>query len=116
MSKAAQNVKKVVLAYSGGLDTSVILTWLKQQYDAEVIAFCADVGQDEDLSGVEAKALATGASKCIIADLREEFVRDFCFPMFRASAIYEGEYLLGTSIARPVIARAMLVPRRYSPS
>jgi len=102
------NPKKIVLAYSGGLDTSVILTWLKERYGAEVIGFCADVGQGEDLSGVEAKALKTGASKCIVADLREEFARDFCFPMLRANALYEGTYLLGTSIARPVIAKAMM--------
>lgn len=100
--------KKIVLAYSGGLDTSVILTWLKETYDAEVIAFCADIGQGEELGGLEEKARATGASKCIIADLKEEFARDFVFPMLRANAVYEGEYLLGTSIARPVIAKAMM--------
>ena len=99
---------KIVLAYSGGLDTSVILTWLKETYDAEVIAFCADVGQGEELGGLDEKARATGASKCIIADLKEEFARDFCFPMLRANAVYEGDYLLGTSIARPVIAKAMM--------
>jgi argininosuccinate synthase len=104
----AAHPKKIVLAYSGGLDTSVILTWLKETYEAEVIAFCADVGQGEELGGLEEKAKATGASKCIIADLKEEFARDFCFPMLRANAIYEGEYLLGTSIARPVIAKAMM--------
>lgn len=87
MSAAKDSVDKVVLAYSGGLDTSVILTWIKEQYDADVVAFCADVGQDEDLSGIEKKALATGASKCIVADLREDFVRDCCYPMFRAGAI-----------------------------
>ena len=100
--------KKVVLAYSGGLDTSVILTWLKETYGSEVVAFCADVGQGDELVGLEAKARATGASKCIIADLKEEFARDFCFPMLRANAVYEGDYLLGTSIARPVIAKAMM--------
>ncbi|MEM8609440.1 MAG: argininosuccinate synthase [Myxococcota bacterium] len=100
--------KKIVLAYSGGLDTSVILTWLKETYGSEVVAFCADVGQGEDLSGLDEKARATGASKCIIADLKEEFARDFCFPMLRANAVYEGDYLLGTSIARPVIAKAMM--------
>jgi len=100
--------KKIVLAYSGGLDTSVILTWLKETYGAEVIAFCADVGQGEELGGLDEKARATGASKCVIADLKEEFARDFCFPMLRANAIYEGDYLLGTSIARPVIAKAMM--------
>jgi len=100
--------KKIVLAYSGGLDTSVILTWLRETYGAEVIAFCADVGQDEELGGLDEKARATGASKCVIADLKEEFARDFCFPMLRANAVYEGDYLLGTSIARPVIAKAMM--------
>ena len=104
----AAHPKKIVLAYSGGLDTSVILTWLKETYDAEVIAFCADVGQGEELGGLDEKAGATGASKCIIADLKEEFARDFCFPMLRANAVYEGDYLLGTSIARPVIAKAMM--------
>jgi argininosuccinate synthase len=101
-------IKKVVLAYSGGLDTSVILAWLKETYRAEVIAFCADVGQAEELEGIPEKAKKTGASACVILDLREEFVRDFCFPMLRANALYEGEYLLGTSIARPVIAKAMM--------
>ncbi|MCA9603636.1 MAG: argininosuccinate synthase, partial [Myxococcales bacterium] len=100
--------KKILLAYSGGLDTSVILTWLKEKYGAEIVAFCADVGQGEELSGLDEKAKRTGATKCVIADLREEFVRDFCFPMLRANAVYEGEYLLGTSIARPVIAKAMM--------
>lgn len=101
--------RKILLAYSGGLDTSVILTWLKETYPGcEVIAFCADVGQGEELDGLDEKARATGASKCVVADVREEFVRDFCFPMLRANAIYEGEYLLGTSIARPCIAKAMM--------
>jgi argininosuccinate synthase len=100
--------KKIVLAYSGGLDTSVILTWLKETYGAEVVAFCADVGQGEELGGLDEKARATGASKCVIADLKEEFARDFCFPMLRANAVYEGDYLLGTSIARPVIMKAMM--------
>jgi argininosuccinate synthase len=104
----AASPKKIVLAYSGGLDTSVILAWLKETYRAEVVAFCADVGQGEELGGLDEKARATGASKCVIADLKEEFARDFCFPMLRANAIYEGEYLLGTSIARPVIAKAMM--------
>ena len=104
----AASPKKIVLAYSGGLDTSVILTWLKETYGAEVIAFCADVGQGEELGALDEKAKATGASKCVIADLKEEFARDFCFPMLRANAIYEGDYLLGTSIARPVIAKAMM--------
>ncbi len=104
----AASPKKILLAYSGGLDTSVILTWLKETYDAEVVAFCADVGQGEELGGLDEKARATGASKCVIADLKEEFARDFCFPMLRANAVYEGEYLLGTSIARPAIAKAMM--------
>lgn len=104
----ATTPNKIVLAYSGGLDTSVILTWLKETYGAEVVAFCADIGQGEELGGLDEKARATGASKCVITDLREEFARDFCFPMLRANAIYEGEYLLGTSIARPVIAKAMM--------
>ena len=99
---------KIVLAYSGGLDTSVILAWLKQNYHAEIIAFCADIGQEEELDGLTEKALRTGAAKCIIEDLREEFARDFIFPMFQASAIYEGQYFLGTSIARPLIAKRMV--------
>jgi len=99
------NVKKVVLAYSGGLDTSIILKWLIETYHCEVVAFSADLGQEEELDGLEAKALATGAVKARIEDLREEFVRDFVFPAFRARAIYEGQYLLGTSIARPLIAK-----------
>jgi argininosuccinate synthase len=100
--------KKIVLAYSGGLDTSVLLKWLQQTYDAEVVAYCADVGQEEELDGLEEKALQTGAAKCVIGDLREEFARDFIFPMFQAGAIYEGQYFLGTSIARPVIAKGMI--------
>src|SRR4029453_16947698 len=99
---------KIVLAYSGGLDTSVLLAWLKETYQAEVIAFCADVGQEEELHGLEEKALKTGASKCYIDDLREEFARDFIFPMIQAGAIYEGQYFLGTSIARPLIAKRMV--------
>jgi argininosuccinate synthase len=99
---------KIILAYSGGLDTSVILAWLKQNYDAEIIAFCADIGQEEELDGLTEKALRTGATKCIIEDLREEFPRDFIFPMFQADAIYEGQYFLGTSIARPLIAKRMV--------
>src|SRR3954451_17759517 len=99
---------KIVLAYSGGLDTSVILRWLKDNYRAEVIAFCADIGQEEELAGLEEKALRSGATKCIIDDLREEFARDFIFPMFQAGAIYEGQYFLGTSIARPLIAKRMV--------
>jgi argininosuccinate synthase len=98
-------VDKVVLAYSGGLDTSVILKWLIETYQCEVVAYAADLGQAEELDGLEAKALATGAVKARVEDLREEFVRDFIFPMFRANAIYEGHYLLGTSVARPIIAK-----------
>ncbi|MCU1278646.1 MAG: argG, partial [bacterium] len=100
--------KKIVLAYSGGLDTSVIMRWLKETYSCEVIAFCADVGQGEDLEAVKKKALATGASKCHVVDLREEFVRDFVFPALRADAAYEQDYLMGTSLARPIIAKAQM--------
>ena len=99
---------KVVLAYSGGLDTSVILKWLQETYDAEVICFCSDVGQEEELDGLNEKAAKTGAAKCYIEDQREEFARDFVFPMLQANAIYEGLYLLGTSIARPLIAKRMV--------
>ncbi|GIP41004.1 argininosuccinate synthase [Paenibacillus sp. J31TS4] len=99
---------KIVLAYSGGLDTSVILTWLKETYDAEIITFTADIGQKDELDGLEEKALRTGASKVYIDDLREEFAKDFIFPMFQAAALYEGQYLLGTSIARPLIAKRMV--------
>ncbi|OGQ01381.1 MAG: argininosuccinate synthase [Deltaproteobacteria bacterium RBG_19FT_COMBO_46_12] len=100
-----EEVKKVVLAYSGGLDTSVILKWLKNEFGCEVIAFTADVGQAEELDHLEEKAIATGASKVYIEDLREEFVRDYVFTAIKANAIYEGTYLLGTSIARPLIAK-----------
>ena len=99
---------KIVLAYSGGLDTSVLVAWLKETYQAEIIAFTADVGQEEELEGLEEKALRTGASKIFIDDLTEEFARDFIFPMMQASAIYEGQYFLGTSIARPCIAKRMV--------
>ncbi len=99
------SVEKIVLAYSGGLDTSVILKWLAEEYQCPVIAYAADVGQHEDWDAVREKGLATGAEKVIISDLKEEFVRDYIFPAFRANAIYEGSYLLGTSLARPVIAR-----------
>src|SRR6187402_794760 len=99
---------KIVVAYSGGLDTSVLLTWLKETYSAEIIAFCADVGQEEELDGLEAKALKTGASKIYIDDLQDEFAKDFIFPMIQAGAIYEGQYYLGTSIARPLIAKRMV--------
>ena len=99
---------KIVVAYSGGLDTSVLLKWLKEKYSAEIIAYCADVGQADELDGLEQKALTTGASKCYIGDLKEEFARDYIFPMIQAGAIYEGRYLLGTSIARPCITKGML--------
>ena len=99
---------KIVLAYSGGLDTSVLLSWIKEKYNAEMIAFCADIGQEEELHGLEKKAKNTGASSIYIDDLQEEFARDFIFPMIQAGAIYEGQYLLGTSIARPLIAKRMV--------
>ena len=99
---------KIVLAYSGGLDTSVLVSWLKEQYSAEIITFAADVGQEEELEGLEEKAKATGASKHYTLDLVDEFASDFIFPMMRANAIYEGQYLLGTSIARPLIAKAQV--------
>lgn len=99
---------KIVCAYSGGLDTSVLLQWLKETYGAEVIAFCANVGQEEELDGLEQKALSTGAARCYVDDLQQEFARDFIFPMFRAGALYEGQYFLGTSIARPLIAKRMV--------
>jgi argininosuccinate synthase len=99
---------KIVLAYSGGLDTSVLLSWIKDKYDAEMIAFCADIGQKDELKGLKQKALKTGASKLYIDDLQEEFARDFIFPMMQAGAIYENQYFLGTSIARPLIAKRMI--------
>jgi argininosuccinate synthase len=102
---ARGDVKKVVLAYSGGLDTSVIVPWLRQNYGCEVICFCADVGQAEELEGLEEKAIASGASKLIVRDLREEFVREYILPTLQAGAIYERKYLLGTSFARPIIAK-----------
>jgi len=104
----SKKARKVVLAYSGGLDTSVILRWLIETYKCEVVAYCADLGQGEELIPVREKALRTGASSVHIKDLREEFVRDFIFPMLRASAVYEGVYLMGTSIARPLIAKAQV--------
>ena len=103
-----KQIKKVVLAYSGGLDTSVIIRWLKEKYDCEVVAFCADLGQGQELDEVAEKAKKTGASKVIITDLRETFAKDFLFPMLRANAVYEGSYLLGTSIARPLIAQKQM--------
>src|SRR5579859_5425060 len=104
------DVKKVVLAYSGGLDTSIILRWLQDQYDCEVVTFTADLGQGEELEPARKKALLLGIKpeNIHIVDLREEFVRDFVFPMFRANALYEGVYLLGTSIARPLISKTQI--------
>jgi argininosuccinate synthase len=99
------SVKRVCLAYSGGLDTSVILRWLIEEYRCEVVAFCLDVGQEEELSGLPEKATATGAVDCVVRDAREEFVRDFVYPAIRGNAVYEGSYLLGTSLARPIIAK-----------
>ncbi|MCB9076835.1 MAG: argininosuccinate synthase [Anaerolineaceae bacterium] len=104
-NKVKPNVKKVILAYSGGLDTSVIVPWLKNNYNCEVICMCANLGQAEELDGLEEKALASGASKCYVEDLREEFITQFIFPTLRAGAVYERKYLLGTSFARPIIAR-----------
>lgn len=109
MSELKKGVKKVVLAYSGGLDTSAIVPWLKDNYDCEVIAFVADVGQGaEDLEGVEQKALNSGASSCYVVDLKEQFVKEVIYPTIKAAAVYEGQYLLGTSMARPIIARAQV--------
>jgi argininosuccinate synthase len=108
MVQAKKDVKKVVVAYSGGLDTSIILQWLKDQYNCEVIAYCADVGQEEELDGLKEKAIKQGASKIYIEDLREEFARDFVFFALKANAIYEGTYLMGTSIARPLIAKRQI--------
>src|ERR1700740_433502 len=103
------SVKKVVLAYSGGLDTSIIMPWIKENYGgAEIIAYCGDVGQGDDLEAVRQKALKTGASKCVVEDLREEFVRDYCFKALAAGALYEEAYLLGTSLARPILAHGQV--------
>ncbi|MEM7028084.1 MAG: argininosuccinate synthase [Chloroflexota bacterium] len=99
------NVKKVILAYSGGLDTSVIVPWLKNNYNCEVVCYCAHLGQDDELEGLEEKAIASGASKCYVEDLREEFIVDYLYPLLKSGAIYERKYLLGTSIARPLIAK-----------
>ena len=98
-------MKKIVLAYSGGLDTSVIIYWIKEKYNCELIAYCADLGQNEDLSGLKAKAIKTGASICYVIDLQKEFIEDYVFPMLRSSGIYEMRYLMGTAIARPLIAK-----------
>ncbi len=100
--------EKIVLAYSGGLDTSIIISWLKENYDCEVIAVCGDVGQGKETDGLEERAKKSGASKCYIADLRDEYVKDFIFPTLKAGAVYEGKYLLGTSHARPIIARRLV--------
>jgi argininosuccinate synthase len=108
MKRKPRYAEKIVLAYSGGLDTSVAIEWLKENTHGEVIAFCADLGQGEDLAAVRKKALATGASKVVVEDLREVFARDYLFPMLRANAVYEGSYLLGTAIARPLIARRQI--------
>ena len=105
MAKSKSKAEKVVLAYSGGLDTSVILPWLKETYAYEVIAFAAELGQGDELAGIKRKALASGASKCIVKDLRKEFVQDYIWPLLKAGAVYENSYLLGTSIARPLIAK-----------
>lgn len=105
MAKSKKKAEKVVLAYSGGLDTSVILPWLKETYGYEVIAFAAELGQGDELAGIKRKALASGAVKCVVRDLRKEFVQDYIWPMLKAGAVYEGKYLLGTSIARPLIAK-----------
>ncbi len=101
-------IEKVVLAYSGGLDTSIILKWIKNHYDCEVVTMTADLGQGEEMDGIDEKAMATGACKAYVEDMREEFVRDYVFPMFRANALYEGRYLLGTAIARPLISKRMV--------
>ncbi|HEY6122596.1 MAG TPA: argininosuccinate synthase [Pyrinomonadaceae bacterium] len=101
-------INKIVLAYSGGLDTSVMLRWLRERYNCEVVCYCADVGQGEELDGLEAKALHTGASKLYVEDLREEFVREYVWPAVKANAVYEGVYLMGTSLARPVIAKRQI--------
>src|ERR671913_984791 len=102
------NIKKIVLAYSGGLDTSVMLRWIKERYECEVVCYCADVGQGEELSGLDEKAKRTGASKLYVEDLREEFVREYVWTAVKANAVYEGVYLLGTSLARPVIAKRQI--------
>src|SRR5882724_10964696 len=104
----SDKINKIVLAYSGGLDTSVMLRWLKERYRCEVVCYCADVGQDEEMDGLEAKALASGASKLYIEDLRDEFVREYVWTALKANAVYEGIYLMGTSLARPVIAKKQI--------
>ena len=114
----AKKPEKVVLAYSGGLDTSVILPWLKETYGYDVIAFAAELGQGDELQGIRKKALATGAVKCVVADLRREFVEEYLWPMLKAGAVYEDKYLLGTSIARPLSPRSRsrsLMPKAQRP-
>ena len=108
INKNIENIKKVVLAYSGGLDTSVILKWLQDEYNCEVVTFTADLGQGEEIEPARKKAESLGIKEIYIEDLREEFVRDYVFPMFRSNAVYEGTYLLGTSIARPLIAKRQI--------
>jgi len=109
MAKSKMKIKKIVLAYSGGLDTSVILPWLKEKYGCAIVAMAADVGQGPgELDGIEEKALASGADKCVVMDLRKEFAEQYCFKMLQAGAIYEHVYMLGTSIARPLIAKAQV--------
>src|SRR3954462_2951100 len=105
---AEHKIKKIVLAYSGGLDTSVMLRWLKEEYACEVVCYCADVGQGEELTGLEEKALKSGASKLYVEDLREEFVEEYVWPAVKANALYERGYLLGTSLARRVIAKRQI--------
>src|SRR5207302_556981 len=107
-AKMSKKINKVVLAYSGGLDTSAMLLWIKETYGCEVVCYCADVGQGEELTGLDEKAKATGASKLYVEDLREEFVKDFVWMAVKANALYEGVYLLGTSLARPVIAKRQI--------
>jgi argininosuccinate synthase len=108
MSKVTEKINKIVLAYSGGLDTSVMLRWLIEKYDCEVVCYCADVGQGAELEGLEAKALESGASKLYVEDLRQDFVRDYVWPAVKANAVYEGVYLMGTSLARPIIAKRQI--------
>ena len=116
MANVKRDVKKVVLAYSGGLDTSIIIPWLKENYGgAEVVAFCGDVGQGDDFEAVRQKALKTGASKCIVKDLRAEFVRDYCYKALSAGAVYEDRYLLGTALARPARATTRSASRSPTP-
>ena len=114
MPSIKKSIKKTVLAYSGGLDTSIILKWLQDVYACEVVTFTADIGQGEELEAARAKARDCGAAEIYVEDLKEEFARDFVFPMFRANAVYEGEYLLGTSIARPLVAKHLVRIAAYT--